>query len=265
MGYKVYAKALQLRLQPVLMELISFDQSAFLLMRFILDNLLLTQETMSGAEKSNQALLFLKLDFSKAYDMVEWGCLFRIMEKMGFPSEFTHMVALLFKDAAATVKVNGTPSSLFDIERGVRQGCPLAPYLFLIIAKVLNVMVTKEMVDGNVQGISLPFHGQQQIMAQYADDTSFTLLGEEPKVKFLINTLKSICMATGLILNWSKSCGYWKSSQLVDLPPWTNDLGISWDSNESISKLLGASFGLSMTTSDVDDFLHGRLTQKLTH
>ena len=72
LGYKIYAKALQLRLQPVLMELISPDQSAFLPLRFILDNLLTTQEIMAWAESSNQPLIFLKLDFSKAYDMVDW-------------------------------------------------------------------------------------------------------------------------------------------------------------------------------------------------
>ena len=63
------------------MEIISPEQSAFLPMRFILDNLVLTQETMAWAKQSNQALLFLKLDFLKAYDMVEWGCLFKAMAK----------------------------------------------------------------------------------------------------------------------------------------------------------------------------------------
>jgi hypothetical protein len=70
-SYKIYAKALQLRLQPVLMEVINLDQSAFLPLRVILDNILLTQEMMSWAKQSRQSLLFLKLDFSKAYDMVE--------------------------------------------------------------------------------------------------------------------------------------------------------------------------------------------------
>ena len=56
---------------------------------------------------------------------------------------------------------------------------PLPLYLFLIAAKVLNAMVNKEMKDGRVQGISLPFAEQQQIITQYMDDTSFTLIGKE--------------------------------------------------------------------------------------
>ena len=115
LGYKIYAKALQLRLQTILMDVISLDQSTFLPLKFILDNLLITQETMAWAESSNQPLIFLKLDFSKAYDMVGWQCLYKIMEKMGFPQAFIEMVSLLFQDASACVKVNREPSPYFSI------------------------------------------------------------------------------------------------------------------------------------------------------
>lgn len=65
-AYKIFAKALQIRVQPILMEIISSDQSAFLPMRYILDNIFLTHETIDFAKCSRQPLLFLKLDFSKA-------------------------------------------------------------------------------------------------------------------------------------------------------------------------------------------------------
>ena len=142
-------------------------------MRFILDNLLLIQETLAWAEYTNQPLLFLKLDFLKAYDMVDWRCLFKIMSAMGFPCKFNSIVKLLFIDTATTIKVNRVPSPLFRIERGVRQGCLLAPYLFLIVAEVLNSMVVKETLNDRVQGSKLPFLDKQQIIAQYADDTYF--------------------------------------------------------------------------------------------
>ena len=65
------------------MDIISPDQLAFLSLKFILNNIFLTQETMSWAEQSSQPLLFLKLDFSKAYDLIEWDFLFGAMEAMG--------------------------------------------------------------------------------------------------------------------------------------------------------------------------------------
>jgi hypothetical protein len=71
-AYQLFAKCLQLTLQPILAEVISHDQSAFLPMRFILDKIFLTYETITYTKESNQPLLFLKLDFSKAYDKVDW-------------------------------------------------------------------------------------------------------------------------------------------------------------------------------------------------
>ena len=265
LGYKIYAKALQLRLQPVLMDVISPDQSAFLPLRFILDNLLITQETLAWAESSNQPLIFLKLDFSKAYDMVDWQCMYKIMEKLGFPQAFIKMVSLLFHDASACVKINGVPSPYFPIQRGVRQGCPLAPYLFLIVAEALNAMISQEMRAGRIQGISLSFEGCQQIIAQYANNTSFTLYGDEVKVRWLVYLLETFCLATGLVLNWTKSNDYWKQKGGVDRPPWTDMLGITWADVEGVSKLLGAPFGLSLATKDVDSFLLDKLSKKLVH
>ena len=84
----------------------------------------------------------------------------------------------LFRDATANVKINGSSSLIFAIERDVRQGCPLAPYLFLVVAEVLNAMVKRGMELGHVKGVKLP-GDREQITAQYADDTSFTLAGEE--------------------------------------------------------------------------------------
>lgn len=81
--FKVFAKTLQRRLQPVLCDIVSPEQTAFLPMRFILDNMVLTQETLHWAKTSRQPTIFLKLDFSKPYDKVSWHFLFRTMEKLG--------------------------------------------------------------------------------------------------------------------------------------------------------------------------------------
>jgi hypothetical protein len=99
-SYKIFAKALQMRLQPILMELISPDQSAFLPMCYILNNIFLTQETISHAKQSNQPFLFLKLDFSKAYDKVDLSFMFQALQILGFLVPFISMVWLLFQNAA---------------------------------------------------------------------------------------------------------------------------------------------------------------------
>jgi hypothetical protein len=143
-SYKIFAKALQMRLQPILMEIISLDQSAFLPMRYILDNIFLTQETISYAKESSQPLLFLKLDFSKAYDKVDLRFFFQALQHLGFPDTFIDMAHLLFRVAAARISMNGKSTSSFPILQGVRQGCPLAPYLFLIVGEILNHNMKRE-------------------------------------------------------------------------------------------------------------------------
>jgi hypothetical protein len=265
LSYKIYAKALQLQVQLILMETISHEQLAFLPLRFILDNILLTQQTMAWASQSQQALFFLKLDFAKAYDKVDWNFKFEAMTAMGYPGEFVLMVRLLFQDAAACVKVNGSSSKTFQIGRGVRQGCPLAPYLFLIVAEVLNNMVLKEVESGNVRSITLPVENRQQVLAQYADDTSFTLLGQEGTLRYLIRTLETFYLASGLVINWKKSSAHWKSALEPIRPLWTNGLGVTWAGGADISKLLGAPFGMSLTSEDVNSFLHNCITKKLMH
>jgi hypothetical protein len=136
---------------------------------------------------------------------------------------------------------------------------------FLLVAEVLNVMVAEELAAGCIQGIQLPVEGRQQIMVQYADDTSFTLHGEEGPVKNLIYTLETFCLASGLVLNWQKSNGYWKSSRGLFRLQWTEYLGVTWAEDDAVSKLLGAPLGLELSSGDIDEFLLDRIRKKLTH
>ena len=88
--------------------------------------------------------MFLKLDFSKAYDQVDLASLLKTMQVMGFSLEFVDMTRLLFNGTQARVNVNGRYMQYFDIKPGVRQGCPLAPYIFLIIGEILNHCIKQE-------------------------------------------------------------------------------------------------------------------------
>lgn len=119
-AYKVFAKALQARLQPVLMEIIDPDQSTFLPLRFILDNIMLSHETIEWAEHTKQPLIFLKLDFSKAFDIVDWNFLLWAMAVIGIPHGFIAMTEMLLVDTQVVVKINRSHSPAFPIRRGVR-------------------------------------------------------------------------------------------------------------------------------------------------
>lgn len=187
-SYMVSAKTLQLRLQPIFRDVISLEQMAFLPLRFILDNIVLTQETLHWAKVTKQPTFFLKVDFFKAYDKVSWN-FFSKMQMMNISEKFIKWVKLLFENATATFNLNGGPGNSFKVERGIRQGCPLAPYLFLIVGEVLTHLIKKTVVEGRLRGISLPGCNKQQSNSQYVDVSSFMVRGEKQYVDELVHLL----------------------------------------------------------------------------
>jgi hypothetical protein len=97
MAYKIYVKALlQLLMQLILMKLIDGDQTTFLPLGYIVDNMLLAHETIDWARCTRQEIIYFKLDFAKAYDKVSWDFFFLAMRMMGIVDEFIDMIKLLF-------------------------------------------------------------------------------------------------------------------------------------------------------------------------
>lgn len=162
--------------------------------------------------------MFLELDFSKAYDKVELKFLFEAMENMGFPPLFLGMTKLLFSGAIASVSVNGKRTPKFPIRQGLRQGCPLAPYLFFIVGEILNISLKKEVNIGRIRGVDIPNSQCQQVIAQYADDTSMTIRGEEVYVHNVVAFLHTFSDASGLVINWTRSAIYWWDKNVRERP-----------------------------------------------
>jgi hypothetical protein len=145
---------------------------------------------------------------------------------------------VLFQDALVCVKINGAHTKAFSIGRGVRQGCPLGPYLFLIVAEVMNAMIKTKVAARVIKGIKLHGGTRQHVIAQYVDDTSLTLL-EEESLRCLIYILETFHFSSGLVLNWNKSSGYWKFVNDNPRPRWTDFMHITRVENDEVNKLLG--------------------------
>jgi hypothetical protein len=174
-----------------------------------LDNIFLTQETIFHAKQSNKPLLFLKLDFSKAYDKVDLSFMFQALHMLGFPQLFIRMVRLFIEKAVAKVSVNGRTTSAFQILQGIRQRCSLAPYLFLVIGKILNHCIKREAHREQIKGIELLRAVEPQIIVQFVDDTSLSFATEESSMSVTCNTLSKFCPALGLLINEGKSAAYY--------------------------------------------------------
>ncbi|KAK1312126.1 putative ribonuclease H protein [Acorus calamus] len=113
----------------------------------------------------------LKLDFSKAYDNVDWRFLLHVLSLHGFNSQWISMIEHCIGTVKASILINGEPAGYFPICRGLRQGDPLSPVLFALVANIFSSMCSKAAAEGWLVGLSCVIEGTQLTHLQYADDT----------------------------------------------------------------------------------------------
>jgi hypothetical protein len=147
--YKILSKVLANRLRMYIGRVVSETQTAFVKGRHILDGILIANEVVDEAKKNKKELMLFKVDFEKAYDSVDWGYLDAVMQKMAFPVLWMKWIKECVSTATASILVNGSPTNEFPIQRGLRQGDPLSPFLFLLAAEGLNVMM-RSVVENNL-------------------------------------------------------------------------------------------------------------------
>jgi len=147
--YKILAKLLANRLSRVIGKVVSETQTAFVHDRQIMDGLLIANEAVDEARKLKKELMLFKVDFEKAYDLINWIYLETVMSQIGFPTLWRKWKKECIGTASASMLVNGSPTAEFPLKRGLRQGDPLSPFLFLLVAEGLNVLM-KAVVDSNL-------------------------------------------------------------------------------------------------------------------
>ncbi|XP_014623177.1 uncharacterized protein [Glycine max] len=139
--YKVVSKLLANRLALVLPHLIDERQTTFMKGRHILHGVMISNEVIAEAKSKNKPCMFFKVDFEKAYDSVSWGFLNYVMVRMGFYERRRKWIHGCLATASVYILINGSPTSEFVPERGLRQGDPLAPLLFNLVAEGLTVLM----------------------------------------------------------------------------------------------------------------------------
>jgi exonuclease III len=142
--YKILTKVLAARLKKVMGNLISEVQSAFLPNRKILDGVLVVNELIDLAKRRKDKCLFFNVDFERACDTVNWNFLEYMLIRMGFTEGWRRWIRACVFQSSMSVLVNGSTTEDFCVGKGLRQGGPLSPFLFLIVAEGPSVVLCAE-------------------------------------------------------------------------------------------------------------------------
>ncbi|XP_027072036.2 uncharacterized protein [Coffea arabica] len=204
---KIISKILAARLEKVLPRLISPQQSGFVKGRAISDNILLAQEMISRiGRKVRGSNVVLKLDMAKAYDRVSWMFLLSVMRKFGFGEVWLDMVWHLVSSCHFSVLINGGPVGFFRSTRGLRQGDPLSPALFIIMAEFLSRGLESLPLSSGFIPYSVPSGGSPPVHLGYADDVIIFCNGGRASVRKVMGVLTDYQRVSGQLVNASKSC-----------------------------------------------------------
>jgi len=202
--YKIISKVIARRLKRTLSDNISAEQFGFLEGRQIHEAIGVAQEGLHSLKTKKQKGAILKIDLSKAYDKVSWLYLRLLLTHLGFGIDFIRWVMSCISTVSFSVLINGAASPFFHAERGLRQGCPLSPLLFLLVAEGLSRAIIEAHHEGRFQGIRVaPNLNITHLL--FVDDVLIFCSGCRRESRVLKEILELFSKATGMEINAGKS------------------------------------------------------------
>ncbi|XP_020681050.1 uncharacterized protein LOC110098531 [Dendrobium catenatum] len=198
--YKIIAKTMATRIKPFMYLIVKDNQAGFVNSRVSTDNILLANDILFHAGKRGGDKIFCaKLDIKKAFDSVSRDFLLARLNQKGFPSTYTNWVKACVSDVNFSIVLNGALEGFFPSSAGLRQGCPLSPYLFCIVMDAFS-----NLLDGRgFKGISNGNYKLSHLL--YADDVLIFGEATNENCQILVSVINDFANSSGLVINHDKS------------------------------------------------------------
>ncbi len=197
--YKLIAKVIASRVKKVLDIIIDEDQTGYIAGRYIGQNIRIIEDVIFFCENEDKPGIILTVDYyEKAFDSLNWNFMFKSLELFNFGKNFIRWIKILYNNIEGAVINNGHVSQFFTLQRGIRQGCPLSAYLFIISIEILAHHIRQ---DKNIKGVNI--FDKEIKLSQLADDTT-CVLSDLKSLEILLVTFKKFSLCAGPNINIEK-------------------------------------------------------------
>ena len=190
--YKIASGSIAARLKSVLDKLIHPDQTGFIAGRYIGENTRLIYDIMEYTEEEKIPGLLLLIDFEKAFDSLSWSFIQKVTKFFNFGTSIRHWISVFYNDITSRIDQGGNFSASFNLHRGCRQGDPLSPYIFILCAEILAILIRN---NADIKGIII--NDRETKISLYADDASLILDGSERSLMASLKILEKFAQISG--------------------------------------------------------------------
>ena len=157
-------------------------------------------------KRKKKECLILIVDFEKVYDSVDWGFLEYLLSRCGFCEKWRAWMKACVFGGSMSILINGSPTEEISMQRGLKQGDPLAPFLFLLVAEGSSGLMRNAVDQNMFKGFELKRGGVTLSHLQYADDTLCIGEASVENLRTLKVMLRGFEMVSGHKVNFHKSC-----------------------------------------------------------
>ena len=262
--YKVVTKIIVKRLRVALPKLVSPLQTAFVPGRKGIDNMILVQELVHtmGTKKGKEGYMAIKIDLEKAYDRLEWHFIRDILLLFNFPASLIKLILSCVSSSSISVLFNGGKLEEFQPSRGIRQGDPLSPYLFILCMELLGFLIHEKCEANLWTPLKVARGGPAFSHLFFADDLVLFAKADRKNCCHIRDVLDTFCDLSGQKVNLMKSKVYFSPNVKVDA---RTDLCLvlGFNSTPNLGRYLGFPIHQPRSSSHEFDFLLDRVQGKL--